>query len=159
MTMTVPTHERDGGGSDGPRPVRTHDIDEQPPRSRRGRPTLGGPADVVYVLCLLQVGFGLLAAVGEELMMGGSPLYLVLPLARAGLLLVLATRAVTGRRWALVALIVASGLTLTAFCVEVGVSVLPAVGLTVNLAGLVTNVALPVIVIVACGQILRERSA
>jgi hypothetical protein len=153
MTMTVSTHEPGGGGSDGPQPVRTHDIEKQPHRGARG-----GPADVVYVLCLLQVGFGLLAALGEELLMGGGPLYLVVPVARAALLLVLATTVVSGRRWALVALIVVSGLTLVAFSVEVGISVFPAVGLTVNLAGLVTNVALPAAVIILCGQILRGRS-
>jgi len=119
----------------------------------------GGPADIVYVLCLLQAAFGLLAALGEVLLMGGNPLYLLVPLAKAVLLVVLAAKAVTGRRWALVALIVVSAMTLVAFWLQLGAALLPGVGLTVNLVGLTTTVALPVAVIVLCGQSLRRRSA
>src|SRR4029078_12126746 len=56
------------------------------------RPEFGGRADIVYVLCLMQAAFLLLGALGELLLMGGSPLYLALPVVKIVLLLVLAAK-------------------------------------------------------------------
>src|SRR5690349_1361148 len=55
----------------------------------------GGAADIMYVLCLMQVGFTMLAAVGEQLLMGGNPLYLVVPAVKSVLLLVVGAKVVS----------------------------------------------------------------
>ena len=96
--------------------------------------------DVVYVLCLMQVAFLLLAGLGELLLMGGNPAYLVLPVAKMVLLLVFATKVVKGRRWALVALIVLQVITLVGFGLQLVAGLLPMLDFTVNLVGLLTNV-------------------
>jgi hypothetical protein len=117
--------------------------------SRRGM-------DVVYVLCLMQVAFLLLGAVGEQLLMGGNPLYLGLPLVKVILLFVFATKAVKGRRWAMVALLVTQAITVGGFVLQFVVgALLPMLDYTVNLVGLLTNVGLPVAVAWLCVAELR----
>ena len=117
--------------------------------SRRGM-------DVVYVLCLMQVAFLLLGAVGEQLLMGGNPLYLGLPLIKVVLLFVFATKAVKGRRWAMVALLVVQAITVGGFALQYVVGgLLPMLDFTVNLVGLLTNVGLPVAVAWLCVNELR----
>jgi hypothetical protein len=116
-----------------------------------------GAADVVYVLCLLQAAFLLLGGLGEVLLMGGNPLYLVMPLAKTVLLFVFAGRALAGRRWALIALIVVQGITLTGFWLQVGAGMLPWVDFTLNLVGLITNVAMPAAVVYLCATLLVGR--
>ncbi len=106
------------------------------------------PRDVVYVLCLLQAAFVLLGAAGEVLLMGGNGAYLVVPVAKLGVLLWLAAKIVSGRRWAMITMIVLQSITLAGFALQVLLSVVPAVGLTVNLTGLVSNVLLPIVMIV-----------
>jgi len=110
----------------------------------------GAPVDIVYVLCLLQAGFVLLGALGEVLLMGGNGAYLVLPVAKLVVLIWLATNAVSGRRWAMTTLIVLQSITLAGFAVQLLLSLVPAIGLTVNLVGLASNVVLPVALIVLC---------
>jgi hypothetical protein len=136
---------------------RTADLGEtvEPPEPRRL--TRGGPADIAYVLCLLQVGFTLLAALGEELLMGGNPAYLVVPLVKSVLLLVVATKLVSGRRWALVTLIVLQSLTVAAFWLQLAASLIPGLGLTLNLVGLATNLVMPLAIIFLCAELLRRR--
>ncbi len=112
----------------------------------------GGPADIVYVLCLLQAGFVLLAAVGEVLLMGGNGGFLLFPLIKMGVLLWLATKIVSGRRWAMITLIVVQSVTLAGFAVQLLLALVPGIGLTVNLAGLVTNLVLPIGLIVLCAR-------
>src|SRR4051794_25709737 len=105
-------------------------------------------ADVAYVLCLMQGAFLLLAGLGELLLMGGNPAYLLLPVAKVVLLCWLATKVVTGRRWAAAALIAVQVVTLLGYQVQViGGMLLPGLDFTVNLVGLLTNVAMPVAVI------------
>ena len=69
-------------------------------------------ADVVYVLCLMQAAFVLLAGLGEMLLMGGNPLYLLLPVAKMVVLFVFAAKVVSGRRWAMIGVIVVQAITL-----------------------------------------------
>src|SRR5262245_60165798 len=117
--------------------------------SRRGM-------DVVYVLCLMQVAFLLLGAVGEQLLMGGNPLYLGLPLIKVVLLFAFATKAVKGRRWAMVALLVTQAITVGGYALQFVVGgLLPMLDFTVNLVGLLTNVGLPVAVAWLCVGELR----
>jgi hypothetical protein len=117
--------------------------------SRRGM-------DVVYVLCLMQVAFLVLGAVGEQLLMGGNPLYLGLPLIKVVLLFVFATKAVKGRRWAMVALLVTQAITVGGFALQYVVGgLLPMLDFTVNLVGLLTNVGIPAAVAWLCVSELR----
>lgn len=117
----------------------------------------GDAADVVYVLCLLQVGFLLLAAIGEVLLMGGQAVYLLVPLAKVVLLLFLAAKAVARRPYALVGLIVLQCVTLLGFGVQLWAGLLPVIDYTVNLVGLMTNVALPAAVVYLCARLLPAR--
>jgi len=114
----------------------------------------GGAADVVYVLCLMQAAFLLLGGLGEVVLMGGNPAYLILPMAKMVLLFVFAAKVVSGRRWALVALIVVQGITLVGFWLQFGAGFLPWVDFTVNLVGLITNVAMPASVVYLCATVL-----
>jgi hypothetical protein len=115
----------------------------------------GGPAEVLYVLCLMQAGFLLLAGFGETILMGNG-LYLVVPVAKATVVLVIAAKAAS-RRWALIGLIVVQGITLLGFWVQVSVGLTPWVDFTVNLAVLITNVALPAGLIYLAARLLRPR--
>ena len=116
----------------------------------------GGPAEVLYVLCLMQAGFLLLAGFGETLLMGNG-LYLVVPVAKATAVLVLAANATRGRRWALIGLIAVQGITLLGFWIQVVVGLTPWVDFTVNLAVLITNVALPAGLIYLSARLIRHR--
>jgi len=115
---------------------------------------------VVYVVCLMQAAFVLLGGLGEMLIMGANPLYLVLPVAKMVLLFVFAAKVVSGRRWAMVALIVLQGMTLVGFWLQLGAGMLPWVDFTVNLVGLLTNLVLPAAVLYLCASMLaRSRAA
>jgi len=119
----------------------------------------GGAADVVYVLCLMQAAFMLLGGLGEMLLMGGNPAYLILPVTKMLLLFVFAAKVVSGRRWALVAVIVVQGITLVGFWLQFGAGFLPWVDFTVNLVGLITNVAIPAALVYLCSSLLVSRSS
>jgi hypothetical protein len=113
----------------------------------------------MYVLCLLQAGFLLLGGIGETLLMGNG-LYLVVPAAKAIAVLVLAAWAAKSRRWALIALIVVQGMTLLGFWIQIAAGLTPWVDFTVNLAVLITNVAMPAAVVYLGGGLLaRTRPA
>jgi hypothetical protein len=128
----------------------------RPPRPGAPR---SGPADIVYVLCLLQAASVLLAGFGEALLMGGNGAYVLLPMVKTAVLVWLATKAVSMRRWAIVTLIVLQSITLAGFVAQLVIALVPALALTVNLVGLTMNVALPIGVIVLCGRTLRQRRA
>ena len=135
---------------------------EVPPARRGGAADirserLGGPADVAFVLSLLQVAFLALAAVGEALLMGGNGAYLLVPLIKIVTLVWLGAKIVTGRRWAMITMIVAQSITLAGFAVQLALSFVPALGLTVNLVGVTTNVALPIAMIVLCVRSMPVR--
>jgi len=113
--------------------------------------------DVAYVLVLVQIGAGLLAAVGEMLLMG-SPLYALMPLVKAGLLVFLAVKVLGGRRWALIALLAFEAVSLAGVGLSLAVGLLPGLDRTVTLAGLLTEIALPLAVAILCAQRLAVRS-
>jgi hypothetical protein len=96
------------------------------------------------VLALLQAALGLLAALGQLLFTGANPVYLVAPLARAVLLVVAAA---SGRRWGMVALLVLEGLSIVGFFLSGLVGLLPWVDTTVNLVGLLANLAVPAVML------------
>lgn len=114
----------------------------------------GNAADVVYVLCLMQAAFLLLAGLGETVLMGADPVYLVLPVAKMALLFVLAAKVVSGRTWALITMIVVQGATIVGFWLQLAAGLIPQLTVTVNLVGLLTNLALPFGVICLCAAML-----
>lgn len=113
----------------------------------------GGPADVVYVLMLLQVGAGLLAAVGP-VVVSGNPGYLLGPVVRAILLLVLAAGIVRGRRWALVAAIVVEWVGLLGVLAGLLLGLTPQLVPSMTVTGLLTEIGIPVAVIWLCARLL-----
>jgi hypothetical protein len=115
----------------------------------------GSGMDIVYVLTLIQVASVLLAALGEVLLMGGNPAYLLIPVVKSVLLLVFATSAVRRRRWALRALVVLSWVTLAGFVLQLLVGLVAPVEFTVNIVDLMTTVGIPVAVIFLCRPQLR----
>lgn len=115
----------------------------------------GSGLDVVYGLSLLQAAFLVLAGLGEAVLMGGNPAYLLLPVVKAGLLILFATQALRRRRWALRALTVLAWITLVGFALQLLIGLFPAVDFTVNLVGLLTNVGAPIAVILLCRPELR----
>jgi hypothetical protein len=117
----------------------------------------GGPGEVVFVLLLMQVAFGLLASLGEMLLMG-TPLYAVLPLVRAVGLVVLAAKIVRGRRWAMIATIVLEWLGLLGVGLGVLLGLLPGLAPSITLMSLLSEVALPIAVIVLCALLLSRAS-
>jgi hypothetical protein len=119
------------------------------------RPMIGGAADVVFVLLLLQGTAGVVAMLGEALFMH-NPVYAVLPLLRAGLLAMIAAKIVRGRRWALVTAIVVQWLALLGVGLGVLVGLAPGLAPSFTLTGLLTEVALPIAVTALCAQLLAQ---
>ncbi|MBB5873956.1 membrane-associated HD superfamily phosphohydrolase [Allocatelliglobosispora scoriae] len=122
----------------------------------------GGPADLARLLLLLQAGFVLVAMLGEIALMA-SPIYAVLPIAKAALLLVLARTVAACRRWAMITTMAVQVLGLIGFWIGVLLGLLPQLDRTITLTGLITEVALPVALIVVCARLLsatpRRRKA
>jgi hypothetical protein len=114
-----------------------------------------GHRHLLFVSALLQAGLGLLAALGQLLFTGANPVYLVTPMARAALVIVAAG---SGRRWGLHTILVLEGLSVAGFWVSIGVGMLPPVDATVNLVGLLTNLALPGAMIWLAAWLLTDRS-
>lgn len=113
----------------------------------------GGPVEVVYVLLLVQAAAGLLAMVGELVLMA-NPVYVVMPLIKAAAIVVLAIKIVRGRRWAMVATIVLQWLGLLGAWFGVVLGLLPGLAPSITLVGLLTGVALPIAVIALCARLL-----
>jgi hypothetical protein len=116
----------------------------------------GGPADICYVLTMLQVAFLLLAGLAESLLMGNGG-YLLMPILKAIVLLILAARIVSGKRWAAITMIVVQSLTLAAFGIQLLLAFVPAIALTVNLAGITTNLVMPIAMIILCRQAMPAK--
>jgi hypothetical protein len=81
------------------------------------------------------------------------------PVGRAVLLLVLANRLARGRRKATVAMLVVQGISVAGFWVGLILGATPWLAASVTLTGLLTGVALPVLVIWCCGTLLARRAA
>ena len=117
----------------------------------------GGLADVVYVLCLMQASFVVLAGLGEVLMMGGNGGYLILPVVKAAVLLWLGAKVVRNRKWALITLIVVQAVTLVALPIQMLLSLVPAIDFAPSLVELLTTVAMPAALIAMCALLLARR--
>jgi hypothetical protein len=124
--------------------------------SMSAAPAPSSRADVVYVLVLLQVAFVLLAAVGEVLLMAGNGAYFLMPVVKSAVLLWLATKVVSGRRWAMITLIVLQAVTLTGFVIQLLIGLSPALDFTVNLVGLLTGVVMPVVILRLCWRMAAQ---
>ncbi|GIH02520.1 hypothetical protein Rhe02_05870 [Rhizocola hellebori] len=115
-----------------------------------------GRAELIRLLLLMTAGFTLLAMFGEIVLMA-SPWYAVLPIGKAILLLVLARKVAAQRRWALMATIVVSALGLTGFVASSLVGLIPQLDHTLTLTGLITQIALPITLILLCAQLLTTQ--
>jgi hypothetical protein len=114
----------------------------------------GGAAEVVYVLMLLQAAIDVLALLGLLLLMGGNPVYLVVGLGGPALLIVVASAAGRRRRWGLITAVVLECQTLAAFQLTLIIGWIPQIDMTVNLVELVSQLALPLAVIIQCLRLL-----
>jgi hypothetical protein len=110
---------------------------------------------LAYVLVLLQAAMGALAGLGEVVVMGGNPIYLLVPAIRAALLVIVAVQ--LARRWAAITLIVLEGVSLIGFWLSVLAGMTPWVDYPVNLVGLLTNVVLPGVVLYLAVWVLANR--
>jgi hypothetical protein len=110
-------------------------------------------AELARLLLLMSAGMTLLAMFGEIVLMG-SLIYAAVPVVKATVLMLLARRIVALRRWAMITTIVLSGLTLGGFTISTVIGLLPQLDHTVTLTGLITEVALPLTLIVLSAQLL-----
>jgi LytS/YehU family sensor histidine kinase len=117
----------------------------------------GGLADIVYVICLMQAAFLVLAGFGEVLLMGGNGAYLIVPLIKGAVLVWLAAKVVRLRRWALITLIVLQALTLAAIPVQFVIGLAPVVDFSPSLVELVTGIFVPMAVIAMSALLIGER--
>jgi hypothetical protein len=118
-----------------------------------------GYAHLLHVLAVLQVGLGALAALGQLVFTGGQPWYLIVPVARAVGLLLATRAAVRGRRWGPVVIVVLEWLSLAGFGYSTLLGLLPWVSDTINLTGLLTNVALPAALLTLAVRLLAAAPA
>ena len=116
----------------------------------------GGAADVAYVLLLVQAALGALATLGLLFLMGANPVYLMVGLGGPLLLTILAGGVARRSRWALVTTTVLELVSLGAYQLNLLAGVLPQVDVTVNLVALLSQVALPVAVVVQCLRVWRH---
>jgi hypothetical protein len=114
-----------------------------------------GRADLARLLLLMTAGLTLLAMFGEIALMA-SAWYAVVPIIKAILLMVLARKIALLRRWAMIATIVVSTVGLTGFWLSGLIGLFPQVDHTVTLTGLITEVALPLTLIVLSAQLLAS---
>ncbi|HET8678499.1 MAG TPA: hypothetical protein VFM39_00145 [bacterium] len=111
-----------------------------------------GNADVIFVLLLLQGAIGIVTGLGLLLFTAGNPLAILSGFARPAVLFILAAGVVrsahrVGRRWTIKATVIVEALSLASFLVSAVIGLLGEVDFTINLVTLITNVALPVAVI------------
>jgi hypothetical protein len=110
-------------------------------------------AELTRLLLLMTAGLTLLAMVGEIVLMG-SLLYAAVPILKAGLLMVLARKVAAHRRWAMITTIVVAAMSLAGFTLSTLIGLLPQLDHTVTLTGLITEIGLPLTLIVLCAQLL-----
>jgi len=110
-------------------------------------------AELARLLLLMTAGLTLLAMFGEIVLMA-SALYAVVPIIKATLLMVLARKVSLSRRWAMITTMVVAGMSLAGFTIGSLVGLLPQLDHTVTLTGLITEVALPIVLIVLSAQLL-----
>lgn len=106
---------------------------------------------VAQGLLVLQGAFGLTSTLGIVTLMGFNPVYAVVPVAHAALLMTLGAL-LTRRRWALVTALVVEVLAVAGWQLQLLLGLIPQLDFTVNLTGLLTTLALPVAVLVLCAR-------
>jgi hypothetical protein len=114
-----------------------------------------GRRDVIAVLVLIEVAAGLLAALGQALLMA-SPLFLVVPVLKVVFLLVVSGRLVRGRRWAVVTMLVVHTLAIVGFGFGLVLGATPWFTASVTLTGLLTGLGVPLAVLWLCVGLLRS---
>jgi len=117
-----------------------------------------GRRDVIAVLVLIEVAAGLLAALGQALLMA-SPLFLVVPVLKTVFLLVVSARLVRGRRWAMVTMLVVHTLAIVGFGFGLVLGATPWFTASVTLTGLLTGLGVPLAVLWLCVGLLRSGPA
>jgi len=110
-------------------------------------------AELARLLLLMAAGMTLLAMFGEIILMG-SLIYAAVPVIKATLLMVLARKVAALRRWAMMTTVVLSGMTLGGSTISTLIGLVPQLDHTVTLTGLITGVALPLMLIVLSAQLL-----
>ncbi len=104
--------------------------------------------DVIYILLLLQGAMGLLSGTAMFLFMAGNPSSWPLALGVPLLLFVVAVGVTRGNRWARRAAITAQAIVMLGFGASFLLGLLPQVDMSFNLMTLLTNVVMPVTLIV-----------
>jgi hypothetical protein len=112
-----------------------------------------GRAELARILLLMTAGFTLLAMLGEIVLMA-SPVYAAVPVVKGILLMVLARKVAALRRWAMITTIVVAAMSLAGFTISTVIGLLPQLDHTVTLTGLITEVALPITLIVISALLL-----
>jgi hypothetical protein len=113
---------------------------------------------LVYLLALLEAGLALLAALGQGLFLA-SPLALLAGAAIAALFITAGAAARRGRRWGLVALIIADGVRLAGFALSAAIGLFPWVELPLTGATLVDGLLLPIAIIALAALALPAPAA
>ena len=117
--------------------------------------TDSGRAELARLLLLITAGLTLLAMLGEIVLMG-SAVYAVVPVGTAILLMVLARKVAARRRWAMITTVVLAGVSLAGFTLSSLAGLLPQLDHTITLTGVVTEVALPLTLIVLSAGLLAS---
>jgi hypothetical protein len=115
-------------------------------------------AELARLLLLMTAGLTLLAMIGEIVLMG-SAVYAVVPVVKAIVLMVLARKVAARRRWAMITTVVLAGVSLAGFTISSLAGLLPQLDHTVTLTGVVTEVALPIVLIVLSARLLASTPA
>jgi len=110
-------------------------------------------AELARLLLLMMAGLTLLAMFGEIVLMGNLA-YAAVPVIKATLLMLLARKVAVHRRWAMITTMVLCAMSLGGFTLSSLIGLLPQLDHTVTLTGLITEVALPLTLIVLSAQLL-----
>jgi hypothetical protein len=115
--------------------------------------------DVVHVLLLIQAALGTLSGLAMLLFMGGNPLALPLTSGVPLLLFVVAAGVARRRRWALKLAVLCQFIILAGFMLSFLLGLLAQLDFSLNLATLLTNLAIPIWLIKLVRQLQREAIA
>ena len=113
---------------------------------------------VVRGLLVLQGASGLTGTLGVVTLMGFNPVYALVPVLHAALLMTLGAL-LERRRWALVTVLVVEVLAVAGWQLQVLLGFIPQLDFTINLTGLLTTLALPLTVLVLCARRVTARTA
>jgi hypothetical protein len=115
--------------------------------------------DVVHVLLLIQAALGTLSGLAMLLLMSGNPLALPLTLGVPLLLFVVAAAVARRRPWALKLAVLCQFIILAGFAVSFLLGLLAQLDFSLNLATLLTNLAIPIWLIKLVRQLQRDAIA